>query len=139
MADIKGFDTNILVYAFNADEKERHQKAFTLLEKVYNGEFKGFLSIQNLNELFYILTKKGIKNFRDGEEIIKGIINSNKWIVKEITIDVTILAITLTKNNKGHFWDNLIAANLILNGVRELYTEDIGGFKSDLLKVINPF
>lgn len=97
------------------------------------------MSIQNLNELFYILTKKGIKNFRSGEEIIKGIINSNKWIVKEITIDTTILAITLTKNNKGHFWDNLIAANLILNGVKELYTEDISGFKSDLVKVINPF
>ena len=32
MADLKGFDTNILVYAFNADEKEKHKKALGLLE-----------------------------------------------------------------------------------------------------------
>ena len=61
MVDTKGFDTSVLVYAFNADEKEKHQKALELLENVYKGEFKGFLSIQNLNELFYVITRKNIK------------------------------------------------------------------------------
>ena len=139
MADTKGFDTSVLVYAFNADEKEKHQKALELLENVYKGEFKGFLSIQNLNELFYVITRKNIKNIKEAEEIIKNIIGSNKWIVKDIGKDTALLAINLTKNNSKNFWDNLIAANLILNDVREIYTEDTKGFKSELIKVINPF
>ena len=139
MVDTKGFDTSVLVYAFNADEKEKHQKALELLENVYKGEFKGFLSIQNLNELFYVITRKNIKNIKEAEEIIKNIIGSNKWIVKDIGKGTTLLAINLTKNNSKNFWDNLIAANLILNDVREIYTEDTKGFKSELIKVIDPF
>ena len=139
MVDTKGLDTSVLVYAFNADEKEKHQKALELLENVYKGEFKGFLSIQNLNELFYVITRKNIKNIKEAEEIIKNIIGSNKWIVKDIGKGTTLLAINLTKNNSKNFWDNLIAANLILNDVREIYTEDTKGFKSELIKVINPF
>ncbi|MBI4440346.1 PIN domain-containing protein [Candidatus Woesearchaeota archaeon] len=138
MADLKGFDTNILVYAFNADEKEKHKKALGLLEDVYSGKYRGFLSIQNLNELFYIITRKGIKNAKEGGEIVKGILNSDKWVVRGIGKETTILAINLTEANKRHFWDNLITANLILGGVKELYTEDARGFKSDMVMAVNP-
>tara|TARA_Y100000310_G_scaffold345406_1_gene464634 strand:- start:23320 stop:23742 length:423 start_codon:yes stop_codon:yes gene_type:complete len=139
MKEIIGFDSNILVYAFNADEKDKHKKAFDLINNVSNREIKGFLSIQNLNELFYVLTNKKIKEVKEAEKIVQSILNSDRWIIKSITKETTNLAIELSKNNKGHYWDNLIAANLILNGVTKIYTENVKDFKSDIIKPINPF
>lgn|SRR3989338_1764093 len=137
MEDIKGFDTNILVYAFDLNEKEKHEKAMKILESVRRGEFKGFLSVQNLNELFYVITNKGIKNLAEAELIIRSILGSDRWIVKAIGAETTMLAISITKKG-GHFWDSLILANLILNGIKEIYTEDITGFRSEFVKAINP-
>ena len=37
-----------------------------------------------------------------------------------------------------HFWDALICANAILEGVKEIYTENVTHYRSDLIKAINP-
>ena len=139
MEKIIGFDSNILIYAYTTDEREKHLRAIKLLEKINEGKIQGFLSIQNINELFFVLTKKRYKSIKEAEEIVNSIINSNKWIIKEITKETTKLAIELSKDKKSHYWDNLISANLILNGVSKIYTENTKDFKSSLIKPINPF
>lgn len=50
-------DTNILVYANNKDS-HFHNTCKTIVEKAVNGKLKAALSIQNLIELFAVITDK---------------------------------------------------------------------------------
>ena len=137
--EIKAFDTNILIYAFDIDEKEKHIKAKELFNSVCKGQFNGLLSIQNLTELFYWFVKSKKVNIGIAEAIISDFIESKQWIIKELDINRLKLAIALTKQNKLPFWDALICANAILEGAKEIYTENVSDFKTDLIEAINPF
>ena len=139
MAELKAFDTNILIYAFDIDEKAKHIKAKELFDSVCKGEIKGLLSIQNLTELFYWFVKSKRVNIELAESIINDFIEAKQWIVKDLDINRLKLGMSLTKKYKIPFWDSLICANAILEGVNEIYTENVQDFKLDLIKAVNPF
>ena len=78
-------DSNILIYAFDKDEKEKNLAAIKILERILNGELKIFLSTQNLSEFYYNVTKKIKKplEITEAKEIISGLISlSNIKIIK---------------------------------------------------------
>ena len=138
MTELKAFDTNILIYAFDIDEKVKHLKAKTLFNSVCNGELKGLLSIQNLTELFYWFIRSKKVSLEVAESIVNDFIESKQWIVKDLDANRLKLGMNITKKYKVHFWDALICANAVLEGVDEIYTENIGDYKSELIKAINP-
>lgn len=138
MTELKAFDTNILVYAFDIDEKVKHLKAKALFDSVCNGEFKGLLSIQNLTELFYWFIRSKKVSLELAERIVKDFIESKQWIVKDLDVNRLKIGIQITKQHKMPFWDALICANAISEGVNEIYTENINDYKSELIKAINP-
>ena len=76
MTELKAFDTNILIYAFDIDEKVKHERAKKLFNSVCNGEIKGLLSIQNLTELFYWFVRSKKVSIDLSEKIINDFINS---------------------------------------------------------------
>ncbi|MBI4438583.1 PIN domain-containing protein [Candidatus Woesearchaeota archaeon] len=51
-------DTNVLVYAFDLSEGEKHLVAKKLLGKCWVGELKLAVSIQNINEFCYVVSQK---------------------------------------------------------------------------------
>ena len=138
MTDLKAFDTNILVYAFNIDENAKHLKAKALFNSVCNGEFKGLLSIQNLTELFYWFIRSKKVTIELAERIINDFIESKQWVIKNLDVDRLKIGMHITKQHKMPFWDALICANAILEGVNEIYTENVKDYKSELIIAINP-
>ncbi len=53
----KLIDTNILVYAYDTSEGEKHEISRTLLREIWK-EGGGVVCLQNLMEFFVVITKK---------------------------------------------------------------------------------
>ncbi len=138
MIDKAIIDSNILVYAFDLSEKEKHLKAKKFLTKMLF-ENKGILSVQNLIEFHATITKK-VKN-----PVSKEI---SQQIIKELSDSVEIInysektiinSINFEKSYKLHFWDSLLASTMQENNIFLIYTENIKDFKKiPWIKTINP-
>ncbi|MFH1587729.1 MAG: PIN domain-containing protein [Candidatus Diapherotrites archaeon] len=138
MIDEGLIDSNILVYAFDKSEKQKHEKAKKFLTEALRNK-TGILSIQNLAEFHYTITKKAkrpvSKEF--SQETIKELTNS-LWILK-YTESTLINSINLENLYKIHFWDALIAATMQENNIKTIYTENTKDFKKiPGIKTINP-
>ncbi len=135
-------DTNILVYAYNDAESDKHKIAKGLLEKCWNKEVSYAISSQNIAEFFRIMTEK-IQNPLDigiTEQIIKDIIKFSNWQVINYDENTILKAVSMHKQIKKNFWDLLIIATMIENGVFKIYTENIRDFSQfNNIHVINPF
>ena len=56
--EIQLLDSNILIYAYDSSEKEKHITAKNLLADCWKRKKIYALSVQNLSELFVVTTKK---------------------------------------------------------------------------------
>jgi len=131
-------DSNLLVYAIDIEEKEKHEKAIEFLEKT---KFKKNLCIstQNLAEFHYIATNKIPKpiSYDISREIIKQL--NNAFSIVSYNEKTLIQSIQHEKNYKIHFWDALIAATMEENEIRIIYTENVKDFKKiPWIRAINP-
>jgi len=131
-------DTNILVYAYDKDAGIKHNKAFQLLEQVFNGEKELYISNQNLAELFKVLVIEKNVPIKDAKEIIMAFIFSKNWIKVSYKQETIIGAMHLYQ--KGfHFWDCLIAATALENFINIIYTENTKDFKNiSGMTAVNP-
>lgn len=138
MTDKYLLDTNILVYAYDASEGKKYELARALLEDCFLGHSFS-VSLQNLTEFFSIITKKVERPMsnQEAEEIVK-IVLEFKNFKKLIPTELTLLhAIRLSKH--GHFWDAMIAATMLENGITHIYTENAKDFQIPGITAINPF
>lgn len=134
-------DSNILIYAHDKLDIEKHNKSVKILEKCWNKELKLAVSTQNLSEFYVVVTKKFKlpieKNIANN--IIRKIIEYENWkkiIIKETSI---IKAMEFSEKYNMGYWDALIAATMIENNITTIYTENVKDFeKIKELKVINP-
>ncbi len=135
-------DTNILVYAFDKDEQDKNSIASKIVEKIINNELSIVLSIQNLSEFYYVITRKIPKPIPQSDaknHITKLIFLSNIKVfgIKAATI---INAIDITIEFNIPYWDALIAAVMKENSIHKIITENESDFKKvPWLTVINPF
>lgn len=131
-------DTNILVYAYEKEDCKRKIESQNILEKCFNKEITLALSNQNLAEFSYVALKKLKLDTEIITRIIEDITNFSgfkKINYKEKTI---ISAIEIANKNNMSFWDSLISATMIENGILNIYTENSKDFKIPQLNVINP-
>jgi predicted nucleic acid-binding protein len=125
------FDTNILVYAQQADEKADRARA------LFAGG--GKISVQVLNEFSAVSRRK---QRRDWGEIAEAI--SDVLAVVDpplaLTLDLHGAARTLAEDNRLSFYDALIVAAALEAGCDTLFTEDMPhGRKFGSLAIVNPF
>ena len=125
------FDTNILVYAQQADGKADRARAL-----LAGG---GKISVQVLNEFSAVSRRK---QQRDWSEIAEAI--SDVLAVVDpplaLTLDLHRAARTLAEDSRLSFYDALIVAAAIEAGCDTLYTEDMQhGRKFGGLTIVNPF
>ncbi|MBI2452537.1 PIN domain-containing protein [Candidatus Pacearchaeota archaeon] len=140
--EISLFDSNILIYAFAINEKEKNTIAKRLLDKVINNELQICLSTQNISEFYYGITKKIEKpiDVEIAREIVKELISLTNIKIFKIIESTIINAIDVSIKFKLSFWDSLIVAVMEENNIREIITENEKDFKKiPLLNIFNPF
>ena len=134
-------DTNVLVFAFNKEVKEKHKRARSLLEGFLNESKKGVISTQILSEFYVVITKKISNPLAPEEagEIIKQVGDSP---VEVLSFDkrTVVKAVKLSQESGVHYWDCLIGATMKENNIEKIYTDNDKDFKEiSGLEVINPF
>lgn len=131
-------DTNILVYAHDAEAGTKHKKAAELLGLLWGTE-PGVLSMQVLQELYVTITRKLPTRVpsQTAREIIE---DYRAWPVYCPTPDDVLSASEIEEKYRISFWDALIVQAALRSGCSKLYSEDLqDGQKFDNLTVVNPF
>ncbi|MBI5181006.1 MAG: PIN domain-containing protein [Nitrospirae bacterium] len=134
-------DTNILVYAYDSSEGEKHEIAKDILRQIWI-EGGGVVCLQNLMEFFVIITQK-VENPIDimmAKDIVYDFIKSERWTIIDRDADTFLSAIELVSEFDIHLWDAAIAASMKENNLTEIVTENEKDFrKVPDIKVVFPF
>lgn len=125
------WDTNVFVYAFMADPKQRTARTMLM-----SG---GVISVQVLNEFANVMTRK-MRCSREEVERFLAVIRVRFPTAAPLTIETHAAAVALARDHSIAFYDALIVAAAIEAGCDRLYSEDLQHGRSfgDCV-VINPF
>ena len=138
MTDKVLVDTNILVYAYDADAGEKRFKARDVIDGLWD-EGTGVLATQVLAEFFITITRKVKQplSVADAKQIIEDY--RSAWLVFATTSDTVLLAINGVERHQLSFWDAMIWASAVINGVPRIYSEDMQhGQSIEGVRVENP-
>jgi predicted nucleic acid-binding protein len=125
------FDTNILVYAQQADRKADQARALFAVG--------GKLSVQVLNEFTSVSRRKQKRDWREIAEAISDVLAVVDPPLA-LTLDLHVAARTLAEDHRLSFYDALIVAAALEAGCDTLFTEDMQhARKFGSLTVVNPF
>ena len=129
-------DTNIWIYAFLEENKEKRNKVVKFLEEIASKD-NILVSIQVINEFHYVCLRK---YFLSEDEIISMVDGINSIVnVKEISLNTYKKAVDLRQEYNFSFWDSLIVASALENNCDVLYSEDMHhNLKIKNLEIINP-
>ncbi len=131
-------DANVLVYARDTSEGEKHQKAFRWVMDVWNSR-AGRVSYQVLHEYYVIVTQKldpGL-TIRLARADVRSLMS---W--RPVALDSMVLegAWAVQDRYRFSFWDSLVVSAARQSRSTFLLTEDLqDGQDLDGLTVINPF
>lgn len=134
-------DTNILVYAYDTTEREKHLKCRNLVEECWRGKERYAVSLQNLSEFYVVLTNKVERpvSVETARERIGRIINFTNWIKINPGINTVLHAIDIAKEYNIHYFDALLAATMKEHEITKIHTENEADFKKiPWLEVVNP-
>ena len=125
------FDTNILVYAQEADRKGERARA--LMAK------GGVISVQVLNELANVLRKKHRRSWTEIEKVLSDVDDALDEAVP-ITFEIHAAAVVLAREHGLSIYDALIVAAALEAGCDTLFSEDMQHQRVfGSLRIINPF
>ncbi len=131
-------DTNVLVYAYDADAGDKHEAARARLEGLWESG-SGVISTQVLQEFYVTVTRKLPRPLprQTAREIVA---TYAAWPVQHPGVEDVLSASRLEELHQLSFWDALVVTSALRAGARELLTEDLGdGQRFDGLVVVNPF
>jgi len=135
MNAVKTFiDTNILIYAFTADEPVKQETALKFLNSCLP-----VISTQVIKEFSNVLLKKTNISLLDIQELINEIIDVAD--VANEGIGLIFAAFDIHRRYKYSFYDSLIIATAINSRCQVLISEDMqdGQIINERLKIVNPF
>lgn len=138
-------DTNVLVYANNVDS-QFHRKCKAVLQKAVSGKMQAAIAIQNLVELYAVITDikrverplaptkaKDLVRFYSGHENIQIIAPTHR------TIEVLGGLVAEYKPKAQSIFDCLLVATMLDNGISEIYTANAEHFNPfTSITAINP-
>jgi len=131
-------DINVLVYAEDADAKDKHIIARDLLLQRWRDR-DGVVSIQVLQEFYVTVTRKLKKPLTSARalEIVEEYLT---WTVVENTGHLLVEAIRLQQRSKLSYWDAMVVQAAISSGCERMYSEDLNaGQRFGSLVIDNPF
>lgn len=130
------FDTNILLYADDADSGPKAAVARSLLRRSML-ERTGVLSTQVLQE-FYVSARKKLQ--LDGAAARARVEVYLSFDVVTVTPALLLAAVDLNRLDSVSFWDALVIRSAEHAGCDTLYSEDLqAGRRFGPVRIINPF
>jgi predicted nucleic acid-binding protein len=137
MSDRYFVDTNILMYAHDTAAGEKHLRAKTLVEELWETR-AGVVSTQVLQELAVNLRRKAKKplDARATRDIVSDYL---AWQVVVNGGDSILEALDLETRYRVSFWDALVIQAAHAAGAEILYSEDLSdGQRYGTVRVRNP-
>jgi predicted nucleic acid-binding protein len=132
------FDTNVLVYLFDASAPRRKARAQELLKHAV-GDGLALLSTQVLQEFFVAVTRK-LSVPLPHEQAERAVRDLAKLPTAQVDAEMILKAIETMRRYRLSFWDSLIVQAALHGGATILYTEDLQhGQVIETLLVENPF
>lgn len=136
MSDRVLLDTNIWVYLYSKEPKDKYEKADTLLFSHLDALV---VSTQILGELYNVLIKKKLQTQAQAQEIISEIITG--FYIHEATSAYVAKAVQINIRHGYSYWDSLLIATALLSDCNILYSEDMQHNQviEGRLRIVNPF
>jgi predicted nucleic acid-binding protein len=138
MSDVAFVDTNVLIYAHDADAGLKRSRAQALMRALWESG-AGRLSVQVLQEFFVNVTRKLTTPVAhtSAREVVG---SYGAWIGKPTSVHTVTRAIDLAALAQISFWDALIVASAEQDEATVIYSEDLNsGQVIAGIKVVNPF
>ena len=132
------FDTNILVYLFDADAGKKKETASYIFQKEASAG-RALLSTQVLQEFYVVVTRKLQEPLEP--DSAEGVVRDLSCLpVVTINSDSVLSAIGRSRKMVLSFWDALIIETALVGGASRIITEDLQhGQVIDGLQIENPF
>ena len=132
------FDTNILVYLYDADAPRKKARACELFETEASAG-RAILSTQVLQEFYVAVTRK-LSVPLDPESAEAIVRNLSALSLVRIDVEIILAAIVRSRRMLLSFWDALIVEAALTGGAERLLSEDLQhGRMIDGLRIENPF
>ncbi len=130
-------DTNVLIYAHDADATEKHQIAKTVLQTLWT-ERAGVLSTQVLQEFYVNVTRKIQSPL--SKDLARLVVSSYAiWCVDTTPAEIST-AFRIEDESGIGFWDALIVSAAAKSGATRILSEDLNaGQRIAGVLVENPF
>jgi predicted nucleic acid-binding protein len=114
-------DTNVLAYAYDETDPEKHGRARSLLNRLWVDR-AAVVSTQVLSELYSVMTRKLGYLPAEAREIV---LQYTAWRV--VAVDVPLLAAAMERNERDviAWWDALVVEAALRAGAIRLATEDL--------------
>jgi len=137
MASKTFFDTNVLVYLFDADSPAKQSRARDALQQALE---RGavVISTQVLQEFFVTVTRKLARPLPAGEAeaALRGLMELS---VVRVDPDLVLAAAVSSRRDRISFWDALILAAASVAGCEEVLSEDLQhGQSFGRVRIANP-
>jgi predicted nucleic acid-binding protein len=138
MASRTFFDTNVLVYLFDADSPDKQVRARAALrERLERGAV--VVSTQVLQEFFVTVTRKLARPL-PAEEAEAALRRLMELAVVGIDPDQVLAAAVSSRRDRISFWDALILTAASVAGCEEVLSEDLQHGRSfGRVRIVNPF
>ena len=137
MSDKTFVDTNILIYAHDADAKSKHGGAKSILAELWS-QRTGVLSMQVLQEFYVNVTRKIAVPLP--KDVARMLVNSYAiWCVQTTPAEISS-AFQIEDESRIGFWDALIVASAVKCGASRILSEDLNAGQTIAgVRIENPF
>lgn len=137
MIDVVFVDTNILIYAHDADAASKRSRAEAKLRNLWESR-TGRLSVQVLQEFYVNVTRK-LANPVARSTAREVVGTYGAWVHEPTTPDTVTRAIDIADLAQISFWDALIVASAEQAAATAIYSEDLNAGQSIAgIKIVNP-
>ena len=131
-------DSNVLVYTYSEDSSKR-AVSIELLQRCLTGKCRFFVALQNIGEFCSVSMGKYKLEPDKVNAIVQALLKSENFLKVHYKESTFYTAINLAKGLNLKFWDAMLAATMLENGISAIYTENTKDFKIPGVKAINPF
>jgi len=137
MSDRTFVDTNILIYAHDADAKSKHRVAKSVLAELWS-QRTGVLSMQVLQEFYVNVTRKSASPLP--KDVARMVVGSYAiWCVETTPAEISS-AFRIEDESRIGFWDALIVASAAKCGAVRILSEDLNARQMIAgVRIENPF